>query len=103
MQEALAREVAWGLDNAAPQYALLNACRALVYLLEGELVGDCCPWKPTISTTAMVKPCAEDHSTRPQARQAALDLSARLGDSLFVLDHREPNVALALRSEPDAR
>lgn len=36
--EALAAELLWGLEHAAAPYALLNACRALVYLREGRLV-----------------------------------------------------------------
>lgn len=39
---ALADELEWGLTHAAPHYALLNACRALVYLHDGRLVA-----KPT--------------------------------------------------------
>lgn len=36
--EALATELAWGLEHAAAQYALLNACRSLTYLSEKRLV-----------------------------------------------------------------
>jgi len=34
----LAGELAWGLANAPENYAVLNACRALVYLNEGRIV-----------------------------------------------------------------
>jgi hypothetical protein len=36
--EALATELAWGLEHAAAQYALLNACRSITYLDEEWLV-----------------------------------------------------------------
>ena len=36
--EALATELAWGLEHSTAQYALLNACRALTYLCEKRLV-----------------------------------------------------------------
>ena len=35
----LAEELGWGLANASESYAVLNACRALVYLRQGKLVG----------------------------------------------------------------
>ena len=35
----LADELGWGLANAPESYAVLNACRALVYLRQGKLVG----------------------------------------------------------------
>jgi aminoglycoside adenylyltransferase-like protein len=35
----LAGELGWGLANAPESYAVLNACRALVYLRQGKLVG----------------------------------------------------------------
>jgi streptomycin 3"-adenylyltransferase len=35
----LADELAWGLANAPSSYAVLNACRGLVYLRHGKLVG----------------------------------------------------------------
>src|SRR5262249_46929456 len=34
----LADELGWGLANAPECYAVLNACRALVYLSEGKIV-----------------------------------------------------------------
>lgn len=36
--QALADELDWGLAHGPAPYALLNACRALVYLSEGRLV-----------------------------------------------------------------
>jgi len=36
--EALSQELIWALQHAPAQYALLNSCRALVYLREDELV-----------------------------------------------------------------
>jgi hypothetical protein len=35
----LADELGWGLANASESYAVLNACRAQVYLRHGEIVG----------------------------------------------------------------
>ena len=35
----LADELGWGLANAPESYAVLNACRALVYLRQGKIVG----------------------------------------------------------------
>lgn len=35
---ALADELEWGLEHAPSPYAVLNACRALLYLQEGQLV-----------------------------------------------------------------
>jgi hypothetical protein len=35
----LADELGWGLANAPESYAVLNACRAQVYLRQGEIVG----------------------------------------------------------------
>jgi len=35
----LADELSWGLANAPESYAVLNACRGLVYLRHGKLVG----------------------------------------------------------------
>jgi len=35
----LAGELGWGLANAPENYAVLNACRALVYLRQGRIVG----------------------------------------------------------------
>jgi hypothetical protein len=35
----LADELGWGLANAPESYAILNACRAQVYLRQGEIVG----------------------------------------------------------------
>ncbi|HEX5189469.1 MAG TPA: aminoglycoside adenylyltransferase domain-containing protein [Streptosporangiaceae bacterium] len=35
----LAGELGWGLTNAPENYAVLNACRALVYLRQGRVVG----------------------------------------------------------------
>jgi aminoglycoside adenylyltransferase-like protein len=35
----LADELAWGLANAPESYAVLNACRAHMYLQRGEIVG----------------------------------------------------------------
>jgi hypothetical protein len=34
----LAGELSWGLEHAPEAYAVLNACRALVYLADGQLV-----------------------------------------------------------------
>jgi hypothetical protein len=34
----LADELSWGLANAAERYAVLNACRALLYLADGAIV-----------------------------------------------------------------
>ena len=34
----LAGELSWGLEHASEAYAVLNACRALVYLVDGELL-----------------------------------------------------------------
>jgi streptomycin 3"-adenylyltransferase len=34
----LAGEVAWGLEHAPEAYAVLNACRAMIYLTDGEIV-----------------------------------------------------------------
>ena len=36
--EYLADELSWGLAHAAESYAVLNACRALVYLRDGDIV-----------------------------------------------------------------
>lgn len=36
--QALAAELAWGLEYAPASYALLNACRALVYQRDGQFV-----------------------------------------------------------------
>lgn len=36
--QALATELAWGLEHAPATYALLNACRALVYQRDAQLV-----------------------------------------------------------------
>lgn len=36
--DALARELAWGLEQGSAPYCLLNACRALLYLHERRLV-----------------------------------------------------------------
>jgi len=35
----LADELGWGLANAPESYAVLNACRAQVYLQQGEIIG----------------------------------------------------------------
>jgi streptomycin 3"-adenylyltransferase len=37
--DALARELTWGLEQGSAPYALLNACRALLYLQDRQLVG----------------------------------------------------------------
>jgi streptomycin 3"-adenylyltransferase len=34
----LAGELRWGLEHAPEPYAVLNACRALIYLADGEIV-----------------------------------------------------------------
>jgi hypothetical protein len=34
----LADELSWGLDNAPEPYAVLNACRALVFVADGQIV-----------------------------------------------------------------
>jgi len=34
----LARELAWGLEHATEAYAVLNTCRAVIYLTDGQIV-----------------------------------------------------------------
>jgi hypothetical protein len=34
----LATELGWGLEHASEGYAVLNACRALIYLDDGQIV-----------------------------------------------------------------
>jgi hypothetical protein len=34
----LATELGWGLEHASEGYAVLNACRALIYLADGQIL-----------------------------------------------------------------
>jgi Aminoglycoside adenylyltransferase, C-terminal domain len=66
----LAGELAWGLAHAAEAYAVLNACRALVYLADDRIVSKVEGGE--LALTGDLAPAALVHRALAQQRGTAL-------------------------------
>jgi hypothetical protein len=72
----LADELIWGLANAPERYAVLNACRARLYLTDGVFVskiagGEAALQRRTGPADVISRALAQQRGTRPDQRPAA--------------------------------
>jgi len=85
----LAGELAWGLANAPENYAVLNACRALVYLDDGRIVskieGGLTALNRGIGPPGVVRRALEQQQARAPERAAGKDAILFVGESAAAL------------------
>ena len=91
----LADELRWGLDHAPEAYAVLNACRAAIFLTHGQIVSKIAGGESALRTGSG----PADVIGRALAQQRGLETGHTAGPdaAAFVLD-----VAQALRAAADA-
>jgi Domain of unknown function (DUF4111)/Nucleotidyltransferase domain len=90
----LAGELSWGLEHAPEAYAVLNACRALIYLTDGELVskvaGGDAALRRGLGPAGVIRRSLDQQQGRAAGRKPGQDAAAFVRATAAALDPGVP-------------